>query len=146
MNMSKETIMNDNDQETKTANPTSIESHAPRYGGLSYLHIPAVNVYQSAVFYERVFGWKIRGRDTDHPRFDDGSGYISGAWVTDQATSHEPGLLPYIVVESIDNTIEQIKAQGGEVVKAPFPEGDLWVATFRDPAGNVLGVFQQGVR
>lgn len=66
--------------------------------------------------------------------------------MTDQAISCEPGLLPYIFVDSIDTTIEQIKAQGGAVVKAPFPEGDLWVATFRDPAGNVLGVFQQGVR
>lgn len=137
---------NKDDQETKTTNPTGGESHLPRHGGLRYLHIPAVNVHQSAAFYKRVFGWKIRGYDTDHPRFDDGSGYISGAWVTDQTISREPGLLPYIFVESIDNTIEQIKTQGGAIVKAPFPEGDLWVAIFRDPAGNVLGVFQQGVR
>jgi hypothetical protein len=29
---------------------------------------------------------------------------------------------------------------------APYPEGDLWVATFRDPAGNVLGVWQTASR
>ena len=35
---------------------------------------------------------------------------------------------------------------GGEVVRPPYPEGDLWVATFSDPAGNVLGVWQHGPR
>ncbi len=134
------------DQKTKMANPTSVESHLARHGGLSYLHIPAVDVHQSAVFYERVFGWKIRGRDTDHPGFDDGTGHVSGAWVTDQEIAREPGLLPYIYVDAIDNTIEKVKAQGGAVVKAPSQEGDLWVATFRDPAGNVLGLWQRGVR
>ena len=28
----------------------------------------------------------------------------------------------------------------------PYPEGDLWVALFRDPGGNVIGVWQQGAR
>jgi predicted enzyme related to lactoylglutathione lyase len=35
---------------------------------------------------------------------------------------------------------------GGAPVMAPYPEGDLWVATFRDPAGNIVGVWQQGPR
>ena len=34
-------------------------------------------------------------------------------------------------------------AQGGEVVTPPYPESDLWVATFCDPAGNVIGLSQQ---
>jgi hypothetical protein len=66
--------------------------------------------------------------------------------VTDQAISRESGLLPYIYVDRIDNIIEQIETQGGEVIKAPYPEGNLWVATFRDPAGNVLGLWQEGAR
>ena len=115
-------MSNNDNQETKSTDSTSAESHPARHGGLSYLQIPAVHVQQSAVFYERVFGWSIRGRDTDHPRFDDGGGYISGAWVTDLAISREPGLLPYILVDAIDETMEQIKAQGGEIVKAPFPK------------------------
>jgi len=139
--------MNHNDdQETQTANPTGVEARLARHGGLSYLHIPAVDVHQSAAFYEQVFGWKIHGRDTARPGFDGGTGHVSGAWVTDQAISREPGLLPYIYVDRIDDTIEQVEAQGGEIVKAPYPEGNLWVATFRDPAGNVLGLWQEGAR
>jgi hypothetical protein len=31
-------------------------------------------------------------------------------------------------------------------VVSPYPEGDLWVAAFRDPVGNVVGVWQTGPR
>jgi uncharacterized protein len=135
-----------NEQEAKTATASSREASSFRSGSFRYLHIPAIDVHQSATFYERVFGWNIRRRDSEHASFDDGSGHVSGAWMTDMAISREPGLLPYIYVEHVDETIRQIEAQGGEVVKGPYPEGNLWVATFRDPAGNVLGIWQEGSR
>lgn len=37
-------------------------------------------------------------------------------------------------------------AHGGAVLRAPYPEGDVWVATFSDPAGNVLGIWQSAPR
>ena len=139
--------MNQNDdQETRAVTPMGVEARLARHGGISYLHLPAIDVRQSAIFYEQVFGWKVHGLDTNHPSFDDGSGYVSGAWVTDQAISREPGLLPYIYVNHIDDIIKQIETLGGEVIKAPYPEGNLWVATFRDPAGNVIGLWQEEPR
>jgi predicted enzyme related to lactoylglutathione lyase len=51
--------------------------------------------------------------------------------------------LPYIYVDTIDETTELIQAHGGEMIEAPSPEGNLLVATFRDPAGNVLGLWQE---
>ncbi|MGD0364162.1 MAG: VOC family protein [Bryobacteraceae bacterium] len=111
---------------------------------LCYLLIPAADVHQSAAFYERVFGWKIRGRDTDRPRFD--SGTVSGAWVTGRAPSADAGLLPYIWVDSIDETLAQVTAQGGQIVAArrhDEPGGTSWIATFRDPAGNHIGLYQE---
>ena len=65
---------------------------------------------------------------------------------TGRSVSRFADPLPYIYVDHIDDTIEQVEAQGSEVVKAPYPEGNLWVATFRDPAGNVLGLWQEGAR
>jgi hypothetical protein len=53
---------------------------------------------------------------------------------------------PYIFVEQVDATLGKVVVRDGEVVTAPYPEGDLWVATFRDPAGNVIGVWQTGPR
>jgi predicted enzyme related to lactoylglutathione lyase len=66
--------------------------------------------------------------------------------VTDQAISCEPGVLLYISVDRIDDSIEQIKTLGGEIIKAPYPEGNLRVSTLRNPAGNVIGLWQEGAR
>ncbi len=52
----------------------------------------------------------------------------------------------YIYVDKIDDAIDRVGSQGGEVVKAPYAAGDLWVATVRDPAGNLIGLWQQGPR
>ena len=130
-------------EETRSSG-TGVDARLARHGGLSYLEIPAVNARQSAAFYEKVLGWNLRGRDSDDPRFADATGYLIGRWVTGRVISPEPGLLPYIYVDRIDDAVQRVAAHGGEVVKAPYAEGDLWVATFRDPAGNVIGLWQEG--
>jgi predicted enzyme related to lactoylglutathione lyase len=112
----------------------------------SYIKIPATDPKASAQFYEGAFGWTIRGLDNDRPSFDDASGHVSGSWEIDQAPSREPGVLPFIYVDRIDDAVARIRVHGGEIVEEPYPEGDLWVATFRDPAGNVLGVWHAGDR
>jgi predicted enzyme related to lactoylglutathione lyase len=138
--------MTRNDPKEAPGSGTGVESRLARHGGLSYLEIPAVDARRSAAFYESVLGWRLRGRDTDDPRFDDATGHLIGRWVTGRVISREPGLLPYLYVDCIDDAVERITAQGGEVVKAPYPEGNLWVATFRDPAGNLIGLWQEGPR
>jgi uncharacterized glyoxalase superfamily protein PhnB len=115
---------------------------------LCYLEIPAVDIRQSVAFYENVFGWNIRGRDSTRPSFDDATGYVSGAWVTGREISREPGLLPYIWVDGIDAVLYRAAAHGGEVVLAPCLDspGGAWIATLRDPAGNMIGLYQEGAR
>jgi predicted enzyme related to lactoylglutathione lyase len=115
---------------------------------LCYLEIPALNLQESIAFYEKVFGWNIRGRESSHPSFDDASGDVSGAWTLDRQSAHAPGLLPYIWVDSIDALLALITAHGGVVIKTmqlDSPGGE-WIATFRDPAGNVIGLYQEGSR
>jgi hypothetical protein len=115
-------------------------------GAITYLHIPAADVRRSAAFYGDVFGWRIHNADSGRPGFEDTSGRIGGAWVTNQAVASEPGLLPYIYVSDVDQTVARIKAGGGEIVSGPGPEGSLIVATFRDPAGNVVGLWHDTTR
>jgi predicted enzyme related to lactoylglutathione lyase len=124
----------------------SVDSRLARHGHVSYLEIPAVDTDKSAAFYEAVFGWSIRRRDNGHCSFDDRSGDLIGHWVTGRVVSREPGLVPYIYVDHIDDIVERIVKQGGQIVRSPYPEGDLWVATFRDPAGNHMGIWQAGPR
>ena len=121
------------------------ESGVFRVGGISYVRIPAEDPRGTAAFYQAVFGWDLRG-NPDNPSFEDGTGHVIGHFVDDLSVAGEAGLRPYIYVERVDGTLEKIAAHGGEVVTAPYAEGDLWVATFRDPAGNVLGVWQRGPR
>jgi uncharacterized protein len=123
-----------------------VDPRLKRDGGISYLHLPATDVRVAAVFYREVFGWNVTNVDSERPSFDDGTGHVSGAWMTDQEISREPGLLPYIYVDDIDETVARIPAHGGEIVKPLSPEGNLLIATFRDPSGNTLGVWHDGPR
>ena len=120
--------------------------HLFGHGRLSYNQIPSTNPRESGEFYAKVFGWQVRGGGDDHVSFTDATGDMIGAWVTGRLSSREPGILPYIYVHGVDAILERVRANGGDVVRPPYPEGDLWVATFRDPAGNVIGVWQQGPR
>jgi uncharacterized protein len=121
------------------------ESPVFRPGGVSYLHIPGGDPSRTAAFYGTVFGWKLGGRP-EEPSFEDGTGHVIGHFVRDQQPAGGNGVRPYVYVESVDGTLEKVAAEGGEIVREPYPEGGLWVATFRDPAGNVIGVWQRGPR
>lgn len=125
---------------------SSSRDHLFGNGRLSYIQIPATNVRESAEFYARAFGWIVRSGNDHHLSFTDATGDMIGAWVTGRVSSREPGVLPYIYVHGVDAAIARITAAGGAVVTPPYPEGDLWVATFRDPAGNVVGIWQMGPR
>ena len=135
-----------NNQQADDGGGDGAPRHMFGHGRLSYVQVPALDVRASARFYESVFDWKSRGDGENHLSFTDATGDMIGAWVTGRAISREPGVLPYIYVHGIDGIVERIKANGGEIVKSPYAEGDLWVATFRDPAGNVIGIWQHGPR
>ena len=109
------------------------------HGQLCYLQIPAQDVMQSAAFYEKVFGWKI---ERPHPSFE-APGLI-GQWVSDRPPAPDSGLLAWISVDRIDDVLATVRANDGEVLGPPSPDGPRWLATIRDPGGNVLGVVQHG--
>jgi predicted enzyme related to lactoylglutathione lyase len=112
-------------------------------GKVCYLEIPAIDVRRSIDFYQAVFGWAVRGRGDGSTAFDDAVGEVSGTWVTGRPPSIEPGLLLYILVDSIAATIDSILAHGGELVQPIGLDAPEVTARFRDPAGNVLGLYQQ---
>ena len=97
---------------------------------------------ESAAFYKDIFGWQIRGGSDAHLSFTDASGDIIGAFITDAMISTEPGVVFYVYVHGLDATLEKMVAAGSKVVRPPYQEGDVWVATLIDPAGNVIGIWQ----
>ena len=123
---------------------TEGESRVFRPGGVSYLRIPADDARATAAFYATVFGWAVDTTRPD-PSFEDGSGHVIGHFIPGMASAGEAGVRPYVYVESVGETLDRVAANGGTIVEAPYPEGNLSVAIFRDPSGNVLGVWQRGV-
>ena len=114
-------------------------------GEVRYLQIPAVDVEASARFYEQTLGWAKRVRADGSVAFDDTSGHVSGEWLPGRQAVGDAGVLVHVRVEDVAASLALIVEAGGEVVVPRTPQGeDIAYATFRDPAGNVLGIFQEG--
>ncbi len=114
-----------------------------------YLEIPALDVHQSAAFYEKVFSWNIRHRDLERPSFDDATGNMSGAWITGRDPACEPRLLPFIWVDNISATLSLAASHGAKIVSSPQldPVDSIFsIATFLDPGGNLIGLYQETPR
>jgi predicted enzyme related to lactoylglutathione lyase len=112
-------------------------------GKICYIELPANNVAQSAEFYHRVFGWEIRKRGDGSTAFDDAVGQVSGTWVLGRPPCTEPGLLVYIMVDSMAAVLDLVVANGGRIVQPVGGDAPEITARFRDPAGNIIGLYQQ---
>lgn len=121
----------------------TVRPELSRPNGISYLHIPAVDPAVSALFYRPVFSWAVHDLDGPRPGFEDGTGHVAGAWVKGRTVQREGGLLLYVYVDDAEAAARRIVEAGGEMVEGPRPEGTLRVGTFRDPAGNLLGIWQE---
>jgi len=113
------------------------------------LEIPVADVTESAAFYGRVFGWETRrDRDTERPAFVDPGADVSGTWVTRSAECDDDEVLFDLRVDDIEGTMARVWGHGGEVVEPPVldAEGGQWIAAFRDPAGNLIGLYQDESR
>ena len=55
----------------------------------------------------------------------------------------EVGLMIYIMVDNAAATIETIVANGGVIVQPIGGDAPEITARFSDPAGNVLGLYEQ---
>src|SRR5258708_772215 len=118
-------------------------SPAPTNGKVCYIEMPATDIKRSADFYSKVFGWRLRQRGDGRIAFDDATGEVSGTWVVGRKASSEPGLLIYIMVDSVASTIDAVIAHGGEIVQPMGADAPEITARFRDPGGNVLGLYQE---
>jgi len=112
-----------------------------------HIEIPAPDLEQSAAFYRTAFAWRVdveegEGYATFHP--PEGSGGVGGGLdPSRKAETGEGGIALYIQCDDIAAKLADIEAAGGEAVK-PKTEiggGHGYYGFFRDPAGNVLGIW-----
>ena len=117
--------------------PTSVN------GKICYIELPATDVPRSAEFYQNVFRWNMRTRGDGATAFDDTTGEVSGTFVRGRPPASTPGLLFYIMVDSVEKTVELVKTHGGEIVQPLGADAPEITARFRDPGGNVIGLYQE---
>lgn len=113
------------------------------HGKICYIELPATDIARSADFYRDAFGWKSRKRGDGSTAFDDTPGQVSGSWVLARAPSADPGIIVYVMVDNAAAASDAIVAAGGEIVQPANPDGPVIFAHFRDPAGNLLGIYQE---
>ncbi|RLE23281.1 MAG: VOC family protein [Actinobacteria bacterium] len=117
---------------------------------ISYIELPATELKDTKSFYTAVFGWSWVDYGPNYAAFA-GAG-IDGGFNTEAtpATPHESGAEssngPFVLFAANDlGAMERkIRDAGGEIVSGPYayPGGNRF--HFRDPSGNILGVYKSG--
>ena len=116
-------------------------------GDWCHIDLPTADPERARRFYRQVFGWRMEeypGTNyTGITTSEDGilSGLGSLAEVAD-TRSEAVGPVPYIRPGDFDATLAAIRQAGGEVL---VPKTDVkgfgWFAHFRDPEGNIVGLW-----
>jgi hypothetical protein len=112
-----------------------------------HFELPADDCDRAVKFYGKAFGWNLM-------KWDGPMEY----WLVSTGDAKTPGIdgglsrrkfpgegISFTVdVESLDAALERVKAAGAEIVhpKGAIP-GVGWLAYFKDPEGNVVGMMQQ---
>lgn len=121
-------------------------------GRVVHFEVPFDDADRARSFYEDAFGWQLMEMPemgytivVTGPSDDDGpteKGFVNGGMLarSDSVTS---GPVLVMDVESIDDALRRVGELGGSTVQARMPVGDMgFAAYFRDPEGNVMGLWE----
>lgn len=113
---------------------------------IAYLDFSADDPDRAINFYKTVFGWEVA-------KWAGSSDY----WLIKTGASSEPGIdgglakrtapgqftTPFVAVSSIDEYVAKVIEHGGAIAepKTTIP-GIGYIAAFRDPEGNTIGLMQ----
>ena len=118
---------------------------ATNNGKICYIEMPATDIQRSSDFYSSVFGWNVRRRGNGSVAFDDTTGAVSGSWVLGRP-AQQPGFVVYVMCDSVAQTLDKVVANGGTIVQPIGADAPEITARFRDPGGNVVGLYQEPAR
>lgn len=114
---------------------------APTHHALSYVEIAAPDLAASIAFYEAAFGWRFNDYGGQYAGIvaPDGEGEVGG--LSPMSTPSAEGVFVLLYSDDLAASQAAVEAAGGTVVEGPyaFPGGHRF--HFRDPAGNVLGIY-----
>ncbi|MGH3363787.1 MAG: VOC family protein [Nocardioidaceae bacterium] len=116
-----------------------------------HFEIPYEDGDRARAFYGEAFGWDLQAWAegeytlvTTGPTGESGAsepGFINGGMMKREAPFGSPVIV--IAVDDIDASMATVERLGGSTVMAKQPVGDMgWAAYFKDPEGNLMGLFQ----
>ncbi|MGE5720490.1 MAG: VOC family protein [Nocardioidaceae bacterium] len=116
-----------------------------------HFEIPYEDGDRARAFYGEAFGWDLQAWSegeytlvTTGPTGESGAsepGFINGGMMKREAPFGSPVIV--IAVDDIDASMTTVERLGGSTVMAKQPVGDMgWAAYFKDPEGNLMGLFQ----
>ena len=110
-----------------------------------HFEIPCNDPQKNIDFFQKVFGWKFQKFGNEEYwsviTGDEQSPGINGGLM--KRRDPQQPIVNSIDVTDIDKAMENIKNNGGTIVvpKMPIPTVG-WLAYFKDPDGNIHGVYQ----
>ena len=119
-------------------------SEQPQPGGIVHVEFHVKEPKKVEKFYGDLFGWKFQEvPGLNYSLFEAPSGPGGGVGGL-QPGNGQPGVVNYILVNSIDEHQEKIKKAGGKIV---MPKNEIpsqgWFAVFEDPSGTRMALWQQ---
>lgn len=132
---------------------------------IGQIEIPAEDPERAAEFYRRVFGWRMERVEWAGPVYlrwnpETSSGAVPapspgvGLFPRSELGAEQPLVMIHVAGEGLEAVLGRVTIAGGAVVAQPQiieagPAGQLrplgeW-ARFRDPEGNLLGLWRSGV-
>jgi uncharacterized protein len=113
---------------------------------VTHFEIYAEDATGLAQFYRDLFDWKIeKTPGVDYFRIQTGppGDHSIGGGLLNRPIPEPRSWVHYVLVDSIDQTIERVKSLGGKLLraKAAVPK-TAWYAVVEDPQGNIFAVYQ----
>ena len=115
----------------------------PAHNKINYVEYPARDLDATKLFFQTAFGWSFDDYGPDYIAFS-GQGLDGGFFRSGLAASTDKGsALIVFYSERLEETLADVVAAGGKVVKPifPFPGGRRF--HFTEPSGNEFAVWSE---
>lgn len=114
---------------------------------IAFFEIPSSDFFRAVGFYETVFGWQLSVCDCEQEKMacimEEGEAVGAVFYAPDFLPSPH-GILIDFRVDNIEETLEEVVKEGGQVVipKTKIEaEGKGWFAVLQDTEGNRIGLY-----
>ncbi len=119
-------------------------------GRVIHFEVPVDNVERAEKFFSKTFGWKLEQQNGPWGKYlavitgDASEAGINGAFYKREDESAENArVINVLDIDDIDKHVKKIKEHGGEILYDKMVvKGVGYLAYFRDPGGNLLGMMQ----